>query len=162
SHEICFVPDGDYAGVVSKKAGTSAPPPGFIVGTDGAIVGRHEGIHRYTVGQRRGLAVSGRGPWYVTAIRSETNTVVVGRREDLERTSVTALRVNWVSGRPPDEPIGVSAQIRYRHPAAPASLHALPGDRMEVTFDQAQSAVAPGQALVCYVGDEVVGGGWIV
>jgi len=161
SHEICFVPEGDYASVVSRKAGAAPPPPGFIVGTDGAIAGRHEGIHRYTVGQRRGLPVSGRGPWYVTAIRPEANTVVIGRRKDLERTSVTASRVNWVSGRPPAEPVRVNAQIRYRHRAAPGWLRALPGSRMEVTFDEPQSAVAPGQALVCYAEGIVIGGGWI-
>ncbi len=161
SHEICFVPNHDYAAVVSKKAGAATPRPGFIVGADGAIAGRHEGIHRYTVGQRRGLAVSGRGPWYVTAIRPETNTVVIGRRQDLERTAVTASRVSWVSGRPPAHQLRVIAQIRYRHQASPGWLRALPGDRIEVTFDEPQSAVAPGQALVCYSGDVVIGGGWI-
>lgn len=161
SHEICFVPDGNYAAAVAKRAQASTPPPGFIVGRDGAVLGRHAGIHNYTVGQRRGLPSSGSGPWFVTAIRSASNTVVVGRRSDLERTALTASGVNWISGAQPEEPVRVEAQIRYRHPPARAWLRPLGGDRIEVRFDEPQLAITPGQAVVCYLDDEVVCGGWI-
>lgn len=161
SHEICFVPDGNYAAAVARRAKDETPPPGFIVGPDGALLGRHAGIHNYTVGQRRGLPPSGSGPWFVTSIRPATNTVVVGRRSDLERTSLTASGVNWISGAPPEKPVRVEAQIRYRHPPSLAWLNPLGDDRIEVRFDEPQLAITPGQAVVCYDGDEVVCGGWI-
>lgn len=159
SQEICFVADHDYAGFVERRAGT--PSAGVITDTSGRLVGRHSGVHRFTVGQRKGLGVATPVALYVREIRAESNTVVVGTRDELERATLTASEVNWIACEPPVDPIRVTAQIRHRHREAPASVHALPGCRALVDFDSPQTAVAPGQAVVFYDGDVVVGGGWI-
>jgi tRNA-specific 2-thiouridylase len=161
SHEICFIPDDDYASFVARQSGGAAA--GAIVDERGQRIARHDGIHRFTVGQRKGLGLSGSptgAPMYVLTIRPESKEVVVGPKSSLERTTVTASRVNWIAAEPA-RPVRVSAQIRHRHRAAPATARALPDHRVEVTFDEPQLAVTPGQALVIYDGDVVVGGGWI-
>ncbi len=159
SREICFVPEQDYAGFVERRAGK--PAAGVIADAGGRVLGRHAGIHRFTVGQRKGLGLSTPVPMYVREIRPETNTVVVGRREDLERTACTASDVNWIACDPPSDFVEGTAQIRYRHREAPARVRALPNGRAQVEFAAPQSAVAPGQAVVFYDDDVVVGGGWI-
>jgi tRNA-specific 2-thiouridylase len=161
SQEICFVPDNDYAAFVATHA-TDPLSTGVITNEEGRVLGRHEGIHRFTVGQRRGLglASSSGTPLYVLALQPSTSQVVVGTKASLERTTLTASGFNWLIERP-SIPYRVSAQIRHRHRAAPAVVHALDGDRAEVTFDAPQIAIAPGQAVVCYEADVVVGGGWI-
>ena len=159
SHEICFVSNDDYAGFIARRAPDSERP-GAIVDGDGRIVGRHSGVHHFTVGQRKGLNLSASVPLYVTAIDADANTVVVGRKEDLERRALVAARVNWISGCPPS-PVRASVQIRSRHAAASALVSAEGADRARVEFDEPQSAITPGQAAVFYVGDEVIGGGWI-
>ncbi|MDE3156964.1 MAG: tRNA 2-thiouridine(34) synthase MnmA [Acidobacteriota bacterium] len=159
SQEICFVPGHDYASFVATRD-PSVRRPGAIVTQEGAVLGRHEGVHRFTVGQRKGLGLSSPAPLYVLELRAEESTVVVGPREALARTTLTASEVNWMV----DEPSGalpVTAQIRYRHPAAPARVEAIGPARARVTFDEPQSAITPGQAVVFYDGDRVVGGGWI-
>jgi tRNA-specific 2-thiouridylase len=164
SQEICFVPDGDYAAFVSRRA-PEAAAEGSIVDEQGRELGRHAGIHRFTVGQRKGLGLSARGlaapaPLYVLAVRPEERQVVVGPRPALERTRLTASGVNWIA----EAPAGarrVTAQIRHRHPAAPATVRAADGGRAVVVFDAPQLAVTPGQAVVFYDEDLVVGGGWI-
>jgi tRNA-specific 2-thiouridylase len=170
SQEICFVPDGDYAAFVERTA-PAATRPGTIVGTDGRVLGTHGGVHRFTIGQRKGLGLSAlrlpagqaTEPLYVLEIKPDAAQVVVGSRASLGRTRLTASNVNWISGMAPDGWRRVSAQIRHRHAAAPASVRVQPGttECIEVEFDTPQPAITPGQAVVLYEGDEVIGGGWI-
>ncbi len=159
SHEICFVPDGDHAAFVERRAG--APAAGDIRDLAGRAIGTHDGVHRFTVGQRKGLGLSSPVPLYVVGIDARSRSLTVGPREALERSTLTASAVNWIAGEPPPPGARVTAQIRYRHRDAPAALEPLPGGRVRVTFDEPQTAVAPGQAVVFYDGDVVVGGGWI-
>jgi len=158
SQEICFVPSGEHPEFVGKRA---ALPGGVIRDRDGHELGRHAGIHRFTIGQRKGLGLSTGVPLYVVNIDAEHAAVTVGPREDLDRATLTASRVNWMSGDVPAGPIRVDARIRYRHKEAPATITPLAADRVSVTFDEPQSAITPGQAVVFYDGDTVVGGGWI-
>jgi tRNA-specific 2-thiouridylase len=160
SREICFVPSGDHADFVARHA-PGGPLAGTVADLEGRVVGRHEGVHRFTVGQRKGLGLSSTKPLYVVAIDAESRTVVVGGREALERTSLTASDVNWIAGTPPDGPVRATAQIRFRHREAAAEVVPLEGGRARVTFDEPQSAIAPGQAVVFYDADRVIGGGWI-
>jgi tRNA-specific 2-thiouridylase len=159
SHEICFVASGEHTSFLEEH-GTPASA-GAIRDVTGQIVGRHDGVHRFTVGQRKGLGLSSPIPLYVVGIDASERTVTVGPRESLERVELTASGVNWISGVPPQSGMRVTARIRHRHREAPASIEPLSGDRVRVTFDDPQSAVAPGQAVVMYDGDRVVGGGWI-
>jgi tRNA-specific 2-thiouridylase len=160
SQEICFVPDGDYASFVARQQPTVAHA-GTIVDGQGHTIGTHGGVHRFTVGQRKGLGVSAPTPLYVLKIEAESGQVTVGPRAALERTTLTASAVNWIAIDPPGEWRPVSAQIRHRHAAASGLVRATPGDGAEFLFDQPQQAVAPGQAVVFYDGDLVIGGGWI-
>ncbi|MGE0449420.1 MAG: tRNA 2-thiouridine(34) synthase MnmA [Vicinamibacterales bacterium] len=165
SQEICFVPDGDYATFVASRA-PHMPVGGTIVDREGRTLGTHAGIHRFTVGQRKGLGLSTSPDGtarYVLALRPAAREVVVGPRDALERTTLTASGVNWITARS-ETPLKVTAQIRHRHQPAPATVCALPDDRdarAEVRFDAPQVAIAPGQAVVFYDDDVVVGGGWI-
>jgi len=160
SQEICFVPDGDYASFVARKAPAVARA-GAIVDERGEVLGTHGGVHRFTIGQRKGLGVSGPVPLYVLKIEAESGQVTVGPREALEQTALTASGVNWVALDAPSGWLSVSAQIRHHHRPAPGRVRAIDGDRAEFTFDQPQPAIAPGQAVVFYDGDLVAGGGWI-
>ena len=160
SQEICFVPDGDYAAFVERKA-PGATRGGVIVDDGGRVVGTHTGVHRFTIGQRKGLGLSSVEPLYVLQIKPDTAQVVVGPREALGRTSLTASTVNWVGGAAPDGWLRVTAQIRHRHAAAPAKVRGTAEGRAELEFDAPQTAITPGQAVVFYDGDEVLGGGWI-
>ena len=160
SQEICFVPDGDYASFVSRMS-PSVDRAGSIVDEGGVVVGHHSGVHRFTVGQRKGLGVSAPAPLYVLRIEADSGTVTVGPRASLERTSLTASSVNWITTDPPAAWMTVSAQIRHRHAPAGARVRALDGSRAELIFDTPQPAITPGQAVVFYDGDVVVGGGWI-
>ena len=130
--------------------------------TEGRVVGRHEGVHRYTVGQRRGLGVSRPLPLYVVRVEPETNRVVVGDAEDLLSDEFTAAGVNWVGCAEPSAPVRADVRVRYRHREAPATITPLGAGRARVRFDEPQRAVTPGQATVFYRGEEVLGGGWIV
>ena len=160
SQEICFVPDGDYAAFISKQEPAVARA-GSIVDGAGHTLGTHAGVHRFTVGQRKGLGISGPAPVYVLKIEAESGTVTVGPRAALERETVTASQVNWISGVAPDGWRHAAAQIRHRHTAAPGRVRASEGNRAEFVFDEPQVAVTPGQAVVFYAGDVVLGGGWI-
>ena len=159
SHEICFVPDGDYAAFVERRL-PNGPRDGAVVDAAGRVLGNHHGVHRFTVGQRKGLGVSSAVPLYVTAIDAASSTVTVGPRNTLERTTLTAAEVNWIAGPPrPGQP--VTAQIRHHHPPAPARVWPLEGTALRLEFDVPQPAIAPGQAVVMYEDDVVLGGGWI-
>jgi tRNA-uridine 2-sulfurtransferase len=160
SQEICFVPDGDYAAFVERKA-PEAARPGTIVNSDGRVMGTHAGVHRFTIGQRKGLGLSATEPLYVLEIKPDAAQVVVGSRDALGRARLTAAEVNWVSGSAPEDWLRVSAQIRHRHEAAPARVRRTDEGRAELEFDTPQSAITPGQAVVFYDGSEVLGGGWI-
>lgn len=160
SQEICFVPGGDYAAFVERHA-PDRPSPGPVRDSDGRVLGRHGGVHRFTVGQRKGLGLSSSIPLYVLELEPSTQTVLVGPRAALERTKLTASGVNWISCDPPSRALRVTAQIRHRHQPAAAAVVALDDRRASVEFDQAQTAITPGQAVVLYDGDLVVGGGWI-
>jgi tRNA-specific 2-thiouridylase len=129
----------------------------------GRVLARHSGVHRFTVGQRKGLGLSSSptgAPMYVLALKAADQQVIVGPKAALERTTVTASGMNWIVGEP-HEPRRVEGQIRHHHHAAPASARSIGDGRAEVVFDTPQVAVAPGQALVLYDGPVVVGGGWI-
>lgn len=162
SQEICFIPDHDYASFVAKHA-PDLPATGDIVDEEGRVLAQHGGIHRFTVGQRKGLGLRSSptgAPMYVLALEPHDGRVVVGPKTSLERTTLTASGVNWIEGAP-DSALRVAVQIRHRHPAAPATVRAIGDGRAEVIFDAPQIAVTPGQAAVFYDGDVVVGGGWI-
>lgn len=167
SQEICFVPDGDYAGFIDRYleaegATDRLPPSGEIVDKRGAIVGEHSGIHRYTVGQRRGIGIPSERPLYVLGIDAVKNRVMVGEQDELLSSDFTAAGVNWIAHDNPANPIQATVRIRYRHKEAPATITPLENNRVKISFDEPQRAITPGQATVFYDGDEVVGGGWIV
>jgi tRNA-uridine 2-sulfurtransferase len=167
SQEICFVPDGDYAGFIDRYLEAEnererAPLAGEIVSTSGEVLNRHGGIHRYTVGQRRGLGISSERPLYVISIDRERNRVVVGDQGELLREEFTAAGVNWIAFEEPAEAVRAKVRVRYRHEASPATIIPQKDGRARVVFDEAQRAITPGQATVFYRGDEVLGGGWIV
>jgi tRNA-specific 2-thiouridylase len=159
SHEICFVADGDHATFLERHGST--PSAGAIRDTSGKVVGTHDGVHHFTVGQRKGLGLSSPVRLYVVGIDAETSAVTVGPREALERIDLSASNVTWIAGAPPPAGTRATAQIRHRHREAAVSIVPGDDDRVEATFDEPQCAVAPGQAVVFYQGDEVLGGGWI-
>jgi tRNA-uridine 2-sulfurtransferase len=160
SQEICFVPDGDYAGFVERQA-PRALRGGPIVDTEGRALGHHPGIHGFTVGQRRRLGLSAPRPLYVLAVRPETATLVVGEEDGLFADALVARDVNWLSVPTPRDPVRAHVRIRYRHVEAPATLRPLVAGRVEVRFDAPQRAITPGQAAVFYDGEICLGGGWI-
>jgi tRNA-specific 2-thiouridylase len=164
SQEICFVPNGDYAAFMKaylKETGVETErTKGEIVSTDGRRLGEHEGVHHFTVGQRRGLGIAAGEPLYVIATEPMTQKVVVGRNEDLLRERCYAKDVNWISIAGLEGPLRAQVKIRNKHTAAPATLYPA-GDRVEVVFDERQRAVTPGQGAVFYDGEVVLGGGWI-
>jgi len=167
SQEICFVPDGNYAGFIDRyleaeDEGERLPGEGEIVNAEGEVLSKHGGIHRYTIGQRRGIGISSERPLYVISIDAEKNQVVVGSQDELLRAEFTAAGVNWVAFDEPGESIKAEVRVRYRHTAAPATLTPQENNLVRVRFDEPQRAITPGQATVFYRGDEVIGGGWIV
>ena len=160
SQEICFVPDGDYASFVARKE-PSVLRSGAIVDEEGRHLGTHGGVHRFTVGQRKGLGISASSPLYVLKIDAEAATVTVGARDALDKARLSASGVNWIAIDAPGSPMRVAAQIRHRHKPGAGSVRALPDGRAEMIFDEPQPAITPGQAVVFYDGDSVAGGGWI-
>jgi tRNA-specific 2-thiouridylase len=160
SQELCFVPDDDYARFIERR-GAGATRAGDITDIEGRVLGHHDGVHRFTVGQRKGLGLAAGRPLYVLALRPDSAQVVVGPADALEQRTLTAARVNWVAGTPPVGPMRADVQVRHRHVPAAANVEALSDGRARVIFDEPQRAIAPGQAAVFYAGDEVVGGGWI-
>ena len=160
SVEICFVPGGDHTDVVRKRR-PDAATAGAIVTRDGTVLAEHDGIDRFTVGQRKGLGTGGGGTKrFVLEIVPSTNTVVVGSLEELDADGLEASRMNWLI-EPPSEPMAMTAKIRYRHAGCPATVTATPEGGATVRFAEPQAAVTPGQAVTFYDGTRVLGGGWI-
>jgi tRNA-specific 2-thiouridylase len=160
SMEVCFVPDGDTAGFVERQAARDALRPGAIVDETGSEIGRHGGVHRFTVGQRRGLGVGGGARRYVRALDATTGTVTVGTAPGSAR-GLVARDVSWVGGLPPADGSTLAVRIRHRHPMLPARLASSVGDVAHVAFVTEGPAVTPGQAAVFYRDETVLGGGWI-
>ena len=166
SQEICFVPNGDYAAFIDayfrERGIASDRTRGDIVDMEGRILGEHEGVHHFTVGQRRGLRVAAGEPLYVIATEPGAQRVIVGRNEDLLRSRLHANDVNWISIAPASQPVRAQVKIRNKHEAADATLYPTSDPaRVEIRFVEPQRAVTPGQAAVFYDDDLVLGGGWI-
>ena len=159
SMEICFIPDGDYAAWLEARG--AVPPPGHFVDRTGRVLGRHQGLERYTTGQRRGLGVSGGRPLYVVRKDLAANTVILGDEADLYARTVWAEDFRWVSLPPQETPLAVTAKTRYSQGETAATLYPEGEGRVRVVFDAPQRAVTPGQSLAAYAGDAVVGGGVI-
>jgi tRNA-specific 2-thiouridylase len=162
SQEICFLSGEDYRSFLERRDPDGASRRGSVVDTAGRRLGEHRGVFRFTIGQRRGLGIASDEPYYVVALRPGPREVVVGRREELFSRRVEAASFSWIGGIPDEARRRAEAQVRYRHPAAPGRLEPLGKDRVRFVFDEPQLAVTPGQALVCYDGERVLGGGWIV
>lgn len=170
SQEICFVPDGKYSEFIDRyleheDRSAEMPLPGDIVNAAGETIGEHTGIHRYTVGQRRGLGIAHEKPLYVLQIERAKNQIIVGEAEELDTLEFTAKGVNWVAFDEPADSVRALVKVRYRHDPTVATIFPLPDARARVVFDEPQRAITPGQATIFYdtaTAEEVVGGGWIV
>ena len=161
------MPDGNYAGFIdryleAKDETNRLPGEGEIVDTHGRVLSHHDGIHHYTIGQRRGIGIASERPLYVVSIDAVKNRVVVGFQEELLRDEFTAMGINWIAFDEPTAPIRAEVRVRYRHMPALATITPQEDGRAHIVFDEPQRAITPGQATVFYRGDEIVGGGWIV
>lgn len=165
SQDICFVEDGDYAGFIASKLGDDGLSlAGDIVDASGAVVGQHKGLYGYTIGQRKGLDIKdGCGPYYVTEIDLKENRLKVGSEDDLYSKGLVAKGFSWIAGEAPISATvkGVEVMIRYRQRAVGAELSVIEDNVVEIIFNEMEKSVTPGQAVVVYRGDEVLGGGWI-
>ena len=157
SQDICFIPDNDYRSFIAKHI---PPKSGDIVDTQGKVLGRHSGLAQYTVGQRQGLGLASNKRLYVIRLDAASNRLVIGTKDQLLGNRLFASKLSWVSGEAPKEPVDITAKIRYRSPEVTAKLHLNDGVA-EVNFQQPQWAIAPGQAIVFYQGNAVLGGGII-
>ncbi|MBI5874576.1 MAG: tRNA 2-thiouridine(34) synthase MnmA, partial [Deltaproteobacteria bacterium] len=169
SQEICFAPE-DYPSFIIKRAGRNIDAKGEIVDLSGNVLGMHKGLYKYTIGQRKGIGVTIGEPLYVLKIDSETNRLVVGPEQGLFSNGLIAKETNWIGVPFPKAEIEVLAKIRYRHKGIEAKVAPLDDNlvpagfkqgRVEVRFERPEKSVTPGQAVVFYKGDEVIGGGWI-
>jgi tRNA-specific 2-thiouridylase len=160
SQDICFVPNGDYASVVTKLR-PEAAEPGEIVHVDGAVLGRHDGVIHFTVGQRKGIGIAAAEPLYVVKLDAASRRVVVGPREALARKVVALRELNWLGGAIPPEGLEVSVKLRSAQPAVAARIFAAADQTARLELYTAEYGVAPGQAGVVYAGDRLLGGGWI-
>ena len=165
SMELCFVPNGNYVQFIHAYATESKIPlssgDGDIVTESGEVLGRHNGVHNFTIGQRKGLGFAAGKPLYVLAIEPEANRVTVGADDSLRTTTFEVQNVNWISIAEPSQPIRATVKIRHKHEPAAATIEALPDSRARITFDSPQRAVTPGQAAVIYSNDVVLAGSWI-
>jgi len=162
SQDICFVPDGDYASLIERMAGDRVPKPGNFVTVDGMVLGTHKGITHYTIGQRRGLDLPMGERVFVVDIRPETNEVVIGKNEDIFTTEVVCENVNYMAMEDLNEPRRAFAKIRYNHKGEYCMLEKLPDGKVLCRFEQPVRAATPGQAVVFYDGEYVLGGGTII
>ncbi|MCU6760781.1 tRNA-specific 2-thiouridylase mnmA [uncultured Roseburia sp.] len=160
SQEICFIPDHDYAGYIRRVTGQEIRPGNFVT-PKGEILGRHKGIIHYTIGQRKGLGIALGRPAFVTEIRPDTNEVVLSTNESLFRKTLTADHFNWMGWEGAKKPLCCSAKIRYSHKGADCLVKENPDGSVSCEFDEPQRAITPGQAVVLYDGDIVLGGGLI-
>ncbi|MGC8887924.1 MAG: tRNA 2-thiouridine(34) synthase MnmA [Verrucomicrobiia bacterium] len=161
SQEICFVPDGDYAGFL-MKSGLAAARKGEIVDLSGRVLGYHDGVHLFTIGQRKGIKIPAPKPYYVVDIDAQNNRVIVGTQQDLVSDRLKVERCNWIMFDNPPQKLEVIAKIRYNHPGAQATVFPQQDGTAIVHFHTPQRAITPGQACVFFIDDVVVGGGWIV
>ena len=161
SQDLCFAPNNDYAAALTRFSGKQYPP-GDFVSPDGHILGRHKGIVRYTVGQRKGLGISSPEHLYVLEKRVRDNTIVLGSRDRLLRNDLTATDLNWITFDRPPQSFRAKARIRYNNPESWANVTTAPDGTVRITFDEPVSAVAPGQLVVLYDGEYVLGSGTIV
>lgn len=161
SQDICFVPDGDYGAFLERYTGKTYAPGDFL-DTKGNVLGTHQGVIRYTIGQRKGLGIAFGTPMYVKSIDVEHNTVTLAEDADLYEDTLTAADFHWISGQVPDGEIRCHAKIRYRQKEQSATAFPLSDDQVKITFDAPQRAITPGQAVVLYDGDTVLGGGRIL
>jgi tRNA-uridine 2-sulfurtransferase len=166
SQEICFVPTGNYVkfieGYLQEQGSEPPKEPGDIVSTSGEVLGRHQGLHQFTVGQRKGLGLAGgQPPMYVVALDRAQNRLVVGEDQELRRTTCEVRSVNWIPYVVPEAPVQATVRIRNRHEPAEAEITPLDATTARVTFREPQRAITPGQAAVFYVGEKVLGGGWV-
>lgn len=160
SQDICFIPDGDYAAFIERHLGRTFPEGNFI-DTEGRVLGKHKGIIRYTLGQRKGLGISLDSPLYVVKIDAAGNTVVLGREDALFHTSLLAKNINLIAYERIERPLRVTAKARYRQKEMPATVVQTDDGTLRVDFDEPVRAITPGQSVVLYEGDVVVGGGII-
>lgn len=158
SQDVCFLKDTDIASFL-EKAEKQNLGPGPIIDQQGRRLGIHQGIHRYTVGQRRGLGLPDATPYYVVGLDAATNSVIVGKKEDLWRKEAVVCGMNWLAGSPPPLPLRFEVRIRYRHQPAAAEVRQAGSDKVHLFFEQQQRAITPGQFAVLYKGEEVIGGG---
>ncbi|HEV2388968.1 MAG TPA: tRNA 2-thiouridine(34) synthase MnmA [Candidatus Acidoferrales bacterium] len=165
SQEICFVPTGNYAEFIeayrAEQGSPLAPEPGEIVTAGGEVLGRHKGLHRYTIGQRRGLGVAAGRPLFVVDIDTRRNRLVIGEDAELRESGCEVRDVNWIPGEPPAEPVVAEVKIRHRHQSARARIEMIAPGRVRLHFESPQRAITPGQAAAFYQDDLVLGGGWI-
>ena len=165
SQEICFVPSGDYVQFIEsylhEQGRTLTAEPGEIVTTEGKVIGRHEGLHRYTIGQRKGLGFAMGRPMYVVAMDRAANRFIVGEDAELRETACEVRDVNWIAFDAPQNPIRAEVKIRNRHEPAPATITPLDANSAQIIFDAPQRAITAGQAAVFYVAEKVLGGGWL-
>ncbi len=159
SQDICFIREGGYVQFLERHL-SFRDTAGPVVDTTGKRVGIHKGLHRFTIGQRRGIGIPGPAPYYVVGLEPHANRLVVGAKMDLYQDACRVSEINWIAA-PPKDAIQVAARIRYRHQAAPARLAPLNSSSAEIRFTTPQKAVTPGQGAVFYAGDRVLGGGWI-
>jgi tRNA-specific 2-thiouridylase len=160
SYDLCFVPDGNYEEFIQRET-TARIAPGEILNQKGETLGNHKGIPFYTIGQRKGLGISSKEPIFVLSMDLETNTLVVGREQELYHDTLSAENINWISTSPPDKPIKASAKIRYHATEEEVLITPLSEGSCTVSFNKPQKAITPGQAIVFYERDEVLGGGTI-
>lgn len=161
SQDICFVPDGDYAGLIRRYSGREFPP-GEFTDLDGNVIGTHKGIIHYTIGQTRRLGQAFGRPRYVCRIDAERNRIALGGPDDVYSSYAKAGSFNWISGIVPDHEIRCRVRTRYKQKEQPATVRPVQEDSVEIIFDEPQRAITPGQAAVLYDGDEVLGGGRIL